>query len=446
MKIDRDMRPRLRRVEAFPVDANGGRAIAIRDPSGYTDAVMLLPVPLLDIVSMFDGDHSIGDIQAAIMRRHGELVGTDRLGAIVETLDENGFLDSSRFAERRKSIEEAFLTRAVRPATHAGGAYAGDPDTLRAQMNGFFDEPHGPGPIDWIRGEARTRPGPAGSIVGGLGHDGVPSAPGSGGPAPTPRAAPVRGLVAPHIDFHRGGPAYAWGYRDLAERSDADCFVILGTSHAGLANPFALTMKAYETPLGPAPVDRDFVEALAHRSGQDLFGSELGHRSEHSIEFQAVFLRYLFAGRRDLTIVPVLASFVHEAIAQGHGPEDDPRVPRFLDALAETIADSSRRVAVIAGADLAHVGPRFGDPDPVTPDWLASIEVDDRAMLGAVETGDAGAFFESAARDGDRRRICGLSPIYALLRVLGQPRGAVRHYGQWPDPHGAVTFASVVMT
>jgi hypothetical protein len=65
-------------------------------------------------------------------------------------------------------------------------------------------------------------------------------------------------------------------------------------------------------------------------------------------------------------------------------------------------------------------------------------------MLAAVEAGDAAAFFESARQDGDRRRICGLSPIYTLLRTLGGARGRLRRYGQWPDPQGVVSFASVV--
>ena len=47
--------------------------------------------------------------------------------------------------------------------------------------------------------------------------------------------------------------------------------------------------------------------------------------------------------------------------------------------------------------------------------------------------------------DGDRRRICGLSPIYALLRTLGRGAGSVKRYGQWPDPSGVVSFASVVL-
>ncbi len=402
--------PRLRRVDAFPVQHEGRRCIALRDPSGYTDAVLLLPRVLLEIVSLFDGEHSVLDIQAAIMRQHGELLPHERIDEVVEALDEQGFLESTRFTARRAAVDREFLDRPTRPASHAGGAYAADPAELRAAFDGFFAPPAGPGPID-------------------------------GGAAP---GEAVRAVIAPHIDFHRGGPAYAWAYREVGERCDADLFVIFGTCHAGMEHPFALTRKDYESPLGAAPVAREFVEALGARARQDCFGSELAHRAEHSIEFQAVFLRYLWAGRRDVEIVPVLTSFAHEAMARGRRPDDDPRVPRFLEALAACVAKSGRRVAFIAGADLAHVGPRFGDPAPVSPADLERIGGEDRAMLGTVEAGDPEAFFESVARDDDRRRICGLSPIYVLLRALGGARGALRQYGQWPDPQGAVTFASVV--
>src|SRR4029450_11177547 len=137
-----------------------------------------------------------------------------------------------------------------------------------------------------------------------------------------------------------------------------------------------LTRKAYASPLGDNPVDRDFVDALAQRARQDCFGSELAHRVEHSIELQAVFLRHLYADR-DIRIVPVLASFAHEAMHRGRHPDDDVRVPRFLEALAETTAARGRRVALIAGADLAPVGPRFGDPEPVDAAELSHIERED---------------------------------------------------------------------
>src|SRR5207247_2694204 len=89
---------------------------------------------------------------------------------------------------------------------------------------------------------------------------------------------------------------------------------------------------------------------------------------------------------------------------------DDRRVARFLDALGETVVASGRRVAFVAGADLAHVGPRFGDAEPVSPEEAARLAGADRAMLETVTAGDADAFFADVARDGDARRVCGLSP------------------------------------
>jgi len=404
-----DERPRLRPVEAFPIEHEGERFLALRDPAGYAPAMAMLPGAVVEIVALFDGEHSIVDIQAELMRRHGEIVPRAQIEALVDGLDEYGFMEGERFAERRAAVDGEFLAAPIRPASHAGGAYAAEPDELRRTMDAFFTHAEGPGPIEWpTRG------------------DGV-----------------ITGAIAPHIDFHRGGPAYAWAYRRLAERCEADLFVILGTCHAGMRDPFALTRKDYATPFGPAAVDREFVDALAKRAGQDCFASELAHRGEHSIEFQAVFLRYLYAARRDFTIVPILASFAHEALARRRGPEDDPRVPRFLDALGETIAASGRRVVVIAGADLAHMGPRFGDPAPVSTVELQTIEREDREMLSAVQSGDPRAFFDAVARDGDRRRICGYSPIYATLRVLDRARGDLHRYGQWPDPEGVVTFASM---
>jgi hypothetical protein len=403
-------RPRLRGIEAFPVEHEGERFLALRDPAGYTASVVMLPMALLEIVSLFDGGHDIGEIQQAVLRQCGEQVDAARIDELAQALDQHGFLEGPLFEARRAEVDGAFLSAPARAASHAGGAYPAEDVALRTMFDGFFVPPHGPGPID---GAGAT-------------------------------TTPVRALIAPHIDFHRGGPAYAWGYRDVAERCDADVFVIFGTCHAGMTQPFALTRKPYDTPLGPALVDVDFVEALAARARQDCFAAEVAHRNEHSIEFQAVFLRYLFAGRRDVTIVPVLTSFVHEALARGRRPEDDQRVRRFLDALGETVAAAGRRVAFVAGADLAHVGPRFGDADPVSPEEAARLAAADRVTLATVTAGDAAAFFDDAARDGDARRICGLSPIWTLLRATGGARGLLRHYGQTPDPQCVVTFASVV--
>lgn len=409
--MDSAARPCLRALESFPVEQDGKRLIGLRDPSGFTEQVALLPIPALDIVSLFDGEHSLAEIHGVVSARHGpEAPGLEAIAGFAARLDEAGFLDSPAFAERRRQVEAGWLATPVRRAAHAGGAYAEEPDALRSQIDGFFLEPGGPGLPKRGTGQAD-----------------------------------LRGLVAPHIDFHRGGPTYAWAYRALLERSDADLFVIIGTCHAGMPDPFAATLKPYDTPFGPAEADRGFFDAVRRRYRHDLLASETAHRSEHSIEFQAVLLRRLL-GDRPFTILPVLASFLHEAVWNGGEPEADPRVPRFLGALGDAIAGSDRKVCVIAGVDLAHVGPRFGDAEPNTPEFLDRVERDDRQMLEPVLAAEPGPFFESVAADGDRRRICGLSPIYVFLRALPGARGELLRYSQWPDQQGAVSFCAAAFS
>ena len=293
-------KPRLRNLEAFPVEQDGERRIALRDPAGFTEHVAVLPIPLLDLVSLFDGEHSIDEIQDVLRRRHGEAPTAEQIAGVIAT-PRRGGIPRQRALRRAPARRGGRLPASpLRAAVHAGGAYAGEPGALAAQIDGFFSHPDGPGA------------------------------------APDPAGPPLRGLIAPHIDFHRGGPTYAWAYREL-RRSDADLFVVLGTCHAGMEDPFAVTLKPYDTPLGAVPVDRDLYEALARRSGSDLLRSETAHRAEHSIEFQAVMLRHVL-GDRPFEILPVLASFVHEAVWSRGDPERDPRVPRFLDALLEAMA------------------------------------------------------------------------------------------------------------
>lgn len=401
--------PRLRQVEAFPLTVDGETVICLRDPSGLTDAVLSVPRPAVEILALLDGTRALLDVQAELMRRHGELMPRDVLERLLDTLERHLFLEGPRVEAERARLATGFHAGATRPAFHAGKAYPADPGGLTQALDALLGHGAGPGPA-----------GPGGGTV-------------------------LRGLIAPHIDFARGGPAYAWAYRAVAEAADVDCFVVLGTAHAGLdGHPFAATSKSYETPLGPMAVDDEVLGALARRAPTHLFAAELAHRVEHSIEFQAVCLKYLHRnGGRDVRIVPLLASFVHECLARGRSPGEEPAVAGVLEALQDTMATVPWRYCLVAGADLAHVGPRFGDPAPVTTGELARVESEDRALLDVVARGSLGGFFGLVRRDGDRRRTCGLSPIAALLGVLGGAEGRLLHYGQWPDPDGTVTFASL---
>lgn len=393
-----EFRPRVRAVEAFRADHEGKPVVCLRDPAGYTDAIVMLPPAALAIVSLFDGTRTIADVQAEIMRRAGALVGRDRLETIARSLDEALFLDSDRFRAEVARVEAEFLASPARPARHADRSYPADPAALRALLDSFFRADGGPG-------------------------------------APGPRRGPgPRALVAPHIDFARGGAAYAHAYRPLCECGEPpDLVVVFGTDHVGVQAPFTLTRKDYETPLGAVPTDRAVVSALVSALGEEpLFLDEVHHRSEHSIEFQAVWLRHAL-GDASFRLLPVLC-----------GPRcagDD--VDRFLAALRDATAGS--RVLVVAGADLAHVGPRFGDPAPLGPAERVSLERADRATLAHAARGDAGAFLASVGGGADPRRICGASPIHAMLRTA-PGEGRIAAYAQCPadsDGGSLVSIASV---
>lgn len=398
--------PKLRPVEAFPTEVDGRRLLCLRDPTHYAEAVLFLPHAAVDILRHFDGTQSVLDIQAAYVRRSGELLFREKLEQLIATLDEHFFLESDRFAKHRGNLEEGFRRAASRPAFLAGKSYPSMPTELRPILDHMLGLPDGPD--------------------------------GAGNPSQKTLGA----LIAPHIDFMRGAVGYGWAYRGLGHKTDADLFVILGTAHAGTTRPFAVCTKDFETPLGTVPTDRELLDELRRRCPNSLSVDDIVHRTEHSIEFQVIFLQHLFGATRPITILPILCGSFHEWVLARTLPSDDPEVRRFLETLRELLEGCGQRVCVIAGADLTHMGARFGDSGAITPHFLRWVESQDGRMLEPVIAGDPDGFFRAVSQDEDRRRICGLPPIYTLLHLMSGQGGRLLHYGQASDPQGVVTFCS----
>jgi len=126
-------------------------------------------------------------------------------------------------------------------------------------------------------------------------------------------------------------------------------------------------------------------------------------------------------------------------------PSEIPAFSDFISALKETITQSGKSVCFIASADLAHVGKRFGDQIELSPTLLRVIEMRDREMLDYVEKLDAEGFYSAIQKDGDDRKICGLSPIYTTLKTMDASNGKLLKYGQAPDYNtdSVVSFASM---
>ena len=90
---------------------------------------------------------------------------------------------------------------------------------------------------------------------------------------------------------------------------------------------------------------------------------------------------------------------------------------------------------LIAGADLGDVGPRFGDDRPLDARGLALLEDCGTRSRSDLALGrDAPGFFRQVASDLGTRRVCGLGPIYTMLRVLPAARGEQLFYDQCVDP------------
>ena len=410
-------RPRLRAIEAFPVEQDGKTLIYLKDPLNFAAPLGISPVGYF-LLSHFDGQHSLVDIQEAYCKQFGTLLLSDELKDFIDTLDRHYYLQSERFHDYRDAVILEFRRLPTRMAAHVGGAYNADPAQLTNQLDDYFSLPNGPG---------------------------LPSS--------QKRSTP-RAVVAPHIDFHRGGPAYAWAYKSLAESDGADLYILLGTSHCGGQAPYILTLKDFATPFGVVETDKDFVNRLQARCAEDYFGDEYLHRGEHSLEFQVVFLKHIAQQRaaatgereRPFRIVPILVSSFHSMMMNQTAPEETSAIGTFLRALRDMAEKESRQVCFVAGVDLAHVGRQFGDREPITGEFLKWVETEDHSLVSRVAALDAPGFFNEIAKDQDRRRICGFSPLYSLVHLLEGVQGKQLKYGQafTPETGSAVTFTSMI--
>ncbi len=408
-------RPRLRPVEAFPLEEDGQRYLMLRDPSDPEIEPIVVSDGAVELLALLDGERTIQTLEALLTLR-GSSVTASQVRAFLEQLDAAGYLEGPRADHRGRRKLEAFHANPLRPAVHAGGAYPDGLAELPQFLAAGYLDANGPGALPGTR---------------------------------DPHATVPRGVIAPHVDLHRGAPTYSWAYKALAEAQPAELYVVLGTCHTPVEGSFAATRKPYDTPLGAAPSDAELLDRLQRLWGRDLFQGEISHAGEHSIEFQAVYLRSLgLVGEGAAPIAPILCDSLHALVMPPYSPRDVALVSDFVDALRQAIAEDGRAITVVAAVDFAHVGPRFGDRARLDAARMAEVERDDLEMLSLVTAGDAEGYYRQVMRDRDARRICGFTPIYLLAELMGGDAapGELLRYTQWvaSDWSSSVTFGSVV--
>jgi len=403
-------RPLLRPVETIVVpDAEHGRVLVLRDTQGVTSDHAFIPPDLVPLVARFTGERTCAEIAREVSAERGQVVPTEFVERLARELEAALFVDGPAYRAALDGVRQRFHDAALRPASHAGGAYSADPKELVA----YLDD----------RCLGRAAPATASGRI-------------------------LTALVAPHIDPWRGAVGYGHAYAALRDglAEEADTFIVFGTSHAPMQEPFALCRKGFDTPLGALPADLEAIDRIAAGCPYDPYADELNHKREHSIEFQALFLKHVL-GDRPARIIPILAGLGRHQ-ARGTDPARDDKAMALLDEVRELVEERGRRVVVLAGADLAHVGPRFGDPTGLDAEHRDQLRRTDTASLDLATAGEAAGFWSQVAADLETRRVCGLSPMYAMLRTMRSgSTGAVLHYEQTIDAddgsivsHAAVAF------
>ena len=388
------MLPKLRHLDIHLTTHQRRPSLVVQDPLQLSDRYLILPQALGAALMLCDGQHDPAGITATLTGEYRFRIDQMVVDDLLLALDEALFLENERSTLAMAAAIQDFRSLPSRPLTIAGVGYPAEAEALRVKFDRYLDEA-----------------GP------------VPTMPTTG-----------RALISPHIDYDRGHKVYARVWKQAAAMAQAaELVVILGTDHYGGFNPVTLTRQSYATPYGVLPTDLKAVDALAAALGADVvYAGELYHRREHSIELVAVWLHHMRQGQA-VPVVPILVGSFQPFLGDDSLPDNDPTFGSLLHEL-ETLTNG-RRTLYVASGDLAHIGPAFGG-EPVGIVERAALAAHDEELIHHLAAGDAEGFWRFIQQTEDRNNVCGVSPFYLTLKLLGHVEGRGAGYAVCPaDDH-----------
>ena len=391
-------------MELIPIMHQGKRFVLIRDPLGLVEEGKAVSMSMFQFMTLLDGTRDIRELQIEMMRqRGGMIIGTDEIERLIEELDQSFFLDTERYKDEKKKIIERFKKQEIRPCYHCGRSYP----MQKERLNSFIED---------ILSLTDPAP-PEGEIVA---------------------------LISPHIDIQVGKRLYSLAY-SFAEFSSAEIVIILGVGHQFSDAIFSLTKKRFQMPYGVVETHIPIVDRLLTISDSCISSSDFAHKTEHSIEFQLLFLQHTL--RSPFKIVPILCGPLLPFIGDHRRDLYLKKTERFLNTLKDVIEENSDNILIVAGVDLSHIGPKFGhqyDAHTLAP----RAKRHDNILLDALGSGDSERFWEEISAVKDYFNVCGFSALACLLEILPPSKGKILGYEMWHEEatHSAVSFASLLFT
>lgn len=385
--------PILRPVVAKWIESSSEvRYLRLEDRMDGADRSVLVPQSLVSLLYLCDGTHEIDRLRYEMLSKTAFAPSDCEIRELLLQLDLALLLQNGRFAKLEESLLNEYRGAKARTPIHANSVYPSDPTRLKNTLAGYLDSTEN---VD-LAGK------PDGNLMG---------------------------IVSPHIDYIRGHRTYSRLWRAAGEfLNGIELVIIMGTDHWAGSGMFTLTRQNYSTPLGIHNTDQLLVDGLANIIGEEeAFKGEGHHIKEHSVELALVWLSYTLAQQKT-PIVPILCGSFYDFINEGVSPLSNVTISGVVDFLRSIIA--TRRTLIIAAGDLAHVGPAFGDPRPMTGSDRVDLAHKDSKSISAICEGDPNAFITISQAELDSRRICGLSCIYTTLEILRPTAGQSVGYEQ----------------
>jgi AmmeMemoRadiSam system protein B len=236
-----------------------------------------------------------------------------------------------------------------------------------------------------------------------------------------PQKNRARACLVPHAGYIYSGQVAA----DVYARLEIPARVILlGPRHFPRGAALAiLSDGAWQTPLGPAPINHPLAEKIV-RACPLLREDAAAHSGEHSLEVQLPFLQRLTPA---FAFVPIVI-----------GPARWETLEALGRALAVVIAEEREPVLLIASSDMNHY-----ESDAVT-------RVKDRKAIDPILALDPRKLFDTV-RD-ENISMCGCAATVAVMiaaRELGATHGELVRYATSGEVNGdlqeVVGYAGIVI-
>lgn len=390
--------PRIREDLLINSESNNPEYVIISDPLKLNNEDIAIPLGFLSLIQLLDGQSTIEDIEQFLIANNlnsQEIM--PLFNQVINVLDEYAFLETEKYYQLLDELDN-YLDSPVRPPILAGTSYSKNPNELVDELNTIFNH--------------------------------FPSA---------PTTTNATGIIVPHIDFYTGEAArnsYSLAYKSI-ENSEADVYIILGTSHYYNNSGYMLCSKNYSTPLGILETDTTLMNELSMHIDISEFTNDQAHRLEHSIEIQTVLLQSKFPNKQ-IKILPILCG---TSLLDTNNIESN---NKFIQALNTSLITQNKKAVFIASADLAHIGIKHNSPITAT-DNRTALETADRELINTITTLKAEHFAGMIKSDYAKWQICGAAPIVALLKANNFANSTLEYYGQWYEHYydSLVSFATI---